>query len=184
MQDNKNKVEAILFTTGRFLTLEEISKFCGIASVGYLKDLLVNLKKEYEEKGGALELINEKDKWKLNIKKGYLHLTEKLLDSAEFNIPVQETLAIIAYKQPAVQSEVVKVRGNKSYDHIKVLHENDLITSEKFGRTRILKLTQKFYDYFDVVKDQLVRKFEEVETKVGEVDEEKPVEETKNEEKT
>jgi len=178
MEDNKNKVEAILFTTGRFLTLDDISKFCGIASLGYLKELLLKLKKEYEDKQGALELINEKDRWKLNIKKEYLHLTEKLLDSAEFNMPVQETLAVIAYKQPAVQSDIVKVRGNKSYDHIKLLHEHDFITSEKFGRTRILKLTQKFYDYFDVVKDHLVRKFEEVENKMGDP------EDNKNEEKT
>jgi len=162
MEDNKNKIEAILFTTGRFLTLEEISKFCGVASLGHLKELLLNLKKEYEDKKGALELINEGDKWKLNIKKNYLHLTEKLLTDSELNLPVQETLAIIAFKQPAVQSDVVKIRGNKSYDHIKLLQELDFMTSEKFGRTRILKLTQKFYDYFDVVKDQLVRKFEEI----------------------
>lgn len=162
MEDVKNKIEAILFTTGRFLTLEEISKFCGVASLGLLKELLLKLKKDYEDKNSALELINEDDKWKLNIRKEYLHLTQSLLTDSELNMPIQETLAIIAFKQPAVQSDVVKVRGNKSYDHIKLLQELDFVTSEKFGRTRILKLTQKFYDYFDVVKDQLVRKFEEI----------------------
>ena len=68
---------------------------------------------------------------------------------------------------------MVKIRGNKSYDHIKLLQELDFVISEKFGRTRILKLTQKFYDYFDVVKDKLVRKFEEVNKENKDIEERK-----------
>ena len=34
------------------------------------------------------------------------------------------------------------------------------VTSEKSSRTRILKLTQKFYDYFDVVDDNLKNKLD------------------------
>ena len=45
------------------------------------------------------------------------------------------------------------------------LKELDFLTSEKFGRTRLLKLNQKFYDYFDVVKDSLKQSFEEVKKK-------------------
>ncbi len=32
MNEEKNKVEAVLFTTGRFVTLEELSKMSGIGS--------------------------------------------------------------------------------------------------------------------------------------------------------
>lgn len=161
MQEEKNKVEAILFTTGRFLTLEEISRLCGVGSVGYIKTILEGLQKEYTERGAALEIVNDKERWKLNIRKEYLHLTEALLTDAELDLPTQETLALIAYKQPAIQSDVVHVRGNKSYDHIRKLKEEGFLVSEKFGRTRILKLTQKFYDYFDVVEDELKEKLVE-----------------------
>lgn len=160
MQEYKNKVEAILFTTGRFLTLEEISSFCGIASLGYLKQILGELKEEYQKKNGALEILNENNKWKLNIKKEYLYLTEKLLTTAEMDKPTQETLAVIAYKQPSIQADVVNIRGNKAYDHIKKLKEEGFITAEKFGRTRLLKVTNKFYDYFDVIEDNLKSKLE------------------------
>ena len=54
------------------------------------------------------------------------------------------------------ESKVIKIRGNKAYDHIKLLKESELITAEKAGRTRLLKLTQKFYDYFDVA-DQILK---------------------------
>jgi segregation and condensation protein B len=173
MKDNKKKVEAILYTTGKFLTIEEIAKFCGIGSLGYLKDLLEELKKDYGQRDCGLEILNEGNKWKLNIKKDFLYLTEKLLTDSELDRPTQETLAIIAYKQPAVQSDVIKIRGNKAYDHIKLLRELNFLNSEKFGRTRLLKLNQKFYDYFDVVKDSLKQKFEEVKKKFEEPNENK-----------
>ncbi len=160
MQDAKNRVEAVLFTTGRFLNLESLSKLTSIGSVGYLKQVLQELKESYEKKNSALEIINEKDMWRLNIRKEFLYLTESLLSDAELDKPTQETLAIIAYRQPAVQSDVTNIRGNKSYDHIKKLKEEGFLTSERFGRTRILKVTSKFYDYFDVVEDNLKLKLE------------------------
>ena len=165
MQDDKNKAETVLFTTGRFLNLDEISKLSGIGSVGYLKELLDGLKKDYETRNGALEIISQGEKWKINIRKEYLHLTENLLTDAELDRPTQETLAVIAYKNPAQQHEIIKIRGNKAYDHIGILKELDFVTSEPSGRSRLLKLTQKFYDYFDVVADQLKAKLKEAENK-------------------
>ncbi len=157
---DKNKIEAILFTIGKFLTVQEIAKLAGINSIDTVKYDLEKLKNEYVDRDGALEIIKEADKWKLSIKKEYLYLTEKLLTSSELDRPTQETLAIIAYKNPVLQAEVIKIRGNKAYDHIKILKENNFITSEKSGRTRLLKLTQKFFEYFDVIEDKLSLKDE------------------------
>nr|MBA4404731.1 SMC-Scp complex subunit ScpB [Nanoarchaeum sp.] len=172
MEQDRNKIEAILFTTGTFLTVEEISKLCGIGSIGYIKGILNELKDEYNKKESALEIVNDKEKWRLNIRKDYMYLTEKLLTDAELDMPTQETLAVIAYKQPAIQSVVIKTRGNKAYDHIKLLKDEGFILSEKFGRTKILKLTQKFYDYFDVMEEQLKEKLVE---KMQASDETKPL---------
>lgn len=167
MREYKNRVEAILFTTGRFMGAEEIASLCQIGSVGLVKEILLQLKKEYEEKGSALSLYEENNTFKLNIKKEYNYLTSQLLNTTELDKPTQETLAIIAYKQPVMQAEIIKVRGNKAYDHIKLLKEQEFISSEKSGRTRLIKLTPKFFDYFDIVQDQLKKKFNEVEEKVG-----------------
>lgn len=158
MNEEKNKIEAVLFTTGRYLSIEEISKMTGIGSLGYLKEALAGLKKDYETRTGALELVEQGERWKLNIKKTYLFLTESLLSDCELDKPTQETLAIIAYKNPLFQNELVKIRGTTAYDHVRILKELDFITSEPSGRTRILKITNKFYDYFDVVEDQLQKK--------------------------
>ena len=156
MDDLKSKIEAVLFTVSRTLTLEEISKFVGFGSVGMVREALEELQKIYSDKSGALEITCKFDKWSMNIKKEYLYLTEALLSDAELSKPVQETLAVIAHKQPSVQSDVIKIRGVSAYDHIKTLIDEGFVISEKSGRTRILRITPKFYDYFNVVDSELV----------------------------
>ncbi len=166
MNELKKKIEAVLFVTGKFMTFEEIADFAGISSVGLMKDAMEELVKDYEERDCALRVIEEKGKFKLNIKRDYNYLTTKLASGAELDTPTQATLALIAYKQPVKQSEIIKMRGNTAYDHIKELKDEGFITREKYGRTRLLKVTQKFYDYFDVVDNVLQEKFMAAEDKV------------------
>ena len=155
MQEYKNRIEAVLFTTGRFMDLDELSRLCGIASTGLLREAINELKQDYEKREGSLSLLEENGRFKLNIKKEYGHLTTRLLSECELDKPTQETLAVIAYKNPAMQSDIIKIRGTTAYDHIKFLRENDFIASEPKGRTRLLKLAPKFFEYFDVVEESL-----------------------------
>jgi len=160
MDNTKNKIEAVLFTVGKFLSVDDIARLVSIGSSGIIKEYLEKLKQEYDSKDSALELIENEGKWRLNIKKEFLYLTEKLLTDSELEKPTQQTLAVVAYKNPVMQCEIIKMRGNKAYDHIKILLDNGFITSEKSGRTRLLKLTPKFFDYFDVVDENLALKNE------------------------
>ena len=164
MQDIKNKIEAVLFTIGRHVDLDELSQLTGMASKGSLSDAMKSLVEDYKKKEGSLEITEDNGKFKLNIKKDYLYLTTQLLDQTEFDKPTQETLALIAYKQPVLQAEIVKMRSNVVYDHIGKLKELEFVTSEKAGRTRLLKVTRKFYEYFDVVHNELKSKMEDIKT--------------------
>jgi len=162
MQDIKNKIEAVLFISGKFMNVEEIANFCNIGSIGIVKDAINALKGDYDKRDSGLAIYEEKGLYKLNLKKGYNHLSVNLASSCELDSPTQATLAVIAYKQPALQAEIIKMRGNKAYDHIKQLREQDFITSEKTGRTRLLKLAPKFFDYFDVLENAMKEKFSEI----------------------
>ncbi|MEK6940649.1 MAG: SMC-Scp complex subunit ScpB [Nanoarchaeota archaeon] len=155
MEDSKNKVEAILFTTGRFMDVEEISKLCGIGSVGYVKEVLNKLIKEFNDRPGSLMVQQENGRFKLALKKEFNYLTANLLSETELDGPTMKTLALIAYKQPVMQSEIVEMRGSGAYDHIKSLKENDFIVSDRKGRTKLIKLSPKFYDYFDIIEGEL-----------------------------
>src|SRR3989344_3101951 len=164
MQEIKHKVEAVLFTTGKFLNVEEIANLSSLSN-DLVVQALQQLIQDYNTRDTSLEIIQQGDKYKLNIKKEHMHITTKLLKDTELNKPTQETLALIAYKQPVMQSIIVKMRGNRAYEHIKDLEQLEFIMSEKSGRTRLLKVTQKFYDYFDIVNDELKEKFKNIELK-------------------
>ena len=70
------------------------------------KDHLGNIRVSYSDYDGngsidrGTEIVEENNKFKLNIKKDYLYLTTKLLNETEFDKPTQETLALIACTTP------------------------------------------------------------------------------------
>jgi segregation and condensation protein B len=87
----------------------------------------------------------------MDVKPDYQYLVNKLATgNTEFTKAEQETLAIIAYKQPIKQSVIIKIRGNKAYDHIKKFNDLGLIKKKKAGHTYELALSDDFYDYFNI----------------------------------
>lgn len=165
MEEIKKKIEAVLFATGRAMSIADLSKLCNVESETLIKDALEEMRKDFEERKSSLQIFGENDLWKLILKKEYHSLASNLLHKTELDKTLIETLGVIAWKQPILQSDVVKVRGTLTYEHIKLLKELDFVETEKFGRTRKLKLTGKFYDYFDISRDQLKEKFKGIKDK-------------------
>ncbi len=157
--NEKNKVEAVLFSSGKRMTVEEISNLTGIKEHGAIKQAINELKADYETRGGSVALVEEAGGFKLNVKDHYLPLVQKIITKTELDKPLTETLAVIAWKYPVVQSEVIKIRHNKAYDHIRILEEMGFITRSKFGRTRKISLTEKFFEYFDLPSHEAKQAF-------------------------
>lgn len=152
------KIEATLFLAARWLNLNELVRFTGINPI-MLQELLGKLEQHYQNNGNAIILLRSEiegtESWKMDIKKEYAYLINKLATGeAEFTKAEQATLAIIAYKQPIKQSVVVKIRGNKAYDHIKHFIQSGLIRAKKAGRTLELNLSGNFYDYFNLKENK------------------------------
>ena len=146
--ESTEKVEAALFIAGRFLSLQELIMLTDINPI-MLKEILHRLEKKYST--GVLRLINRSDAWKMDVSEKYHYLINKLATgSAEFTKAEQETLAIIAYKQPIKQSVIIKIRGNKSYEHIKKFKSLGLVVAKPAGHTLDLSLSEEFYEYFNV----------------------------------
>lgn len=70
-----------------------------------------------------------------------------------------ETLAVIAFKYPILQSDLIKIRTNKAYDHLVELEKSGYITRQKHSRTNLIKLTEKFFKYFDLTEEKLKEQF-------------------------
>jgi segregation and condensation protein B len=147
---NLKKVEAALFISARYLSVKDLVELTDINPL-LIKELLLKLRKVYGERDSSIEIIEKNGLWKMNVREEYSNLTNKFATgNAEFTKAEQETLAIIAYKQPVKQSVIIKIRGNKAYDHIKHFIEVGLLKSKRSGRTKELNLSEEFYDYFHV----------------------------------
>jgi segregation and condensation protein B len=146
----KKQIEALLFSSGRTLSNDDIAKLIKIKSKEAINENAIELKKEYENRNSPIMLIEEGDGWKMTIREKYLSLVRSINPHTEISKTIMETLAIIAWKSPVLQSEVINIRTNKAYDHITELEELGFLIKEKYKRTFILKLTQKFFDYFDL----------------------------------
>lgn len=167
INEDKNKVEALLFAHGKYIDESLISELCGIDK-RRIKKILEQLKQDYEKKNNALTISQEGNSWKINVREKYLSIVRKIVADTELPKSILETLAVIAWKSPIYQSEVVKIRGNKCYDHIEVLEESGFILKNKKGRSYILKTTDKFYNYFEIDHGNLKSIFEEVKVPIKE----------------
>src|SRR3989344_4641997 len=174
------KIEAILFASGRKVSLEELSRLCKVNNDEILQ-AVNELKKKYNEDSPLL-LIEEDLSWKLNVKENFLPLVQKIVQETELSKTMIETLAAVAYKVPVKQSDIIKIRTNKAYDHLDELEKNGYISREKYGRTKLIKLTQKFYSYFDIHPEKIKEKFQKLVELEKEVEDIEKVAEFKKEE--
>lgn len=156
--EKKRMLEAILFATGRFCELDELIKYVPCKDKRELKKILHELQKEYEERAGSIKIIELDNEFKMVVKDNYLEIIRNVLSNMEIAKAVLETLAIIAWKKSIIQSDVIKIRGNSAYEHIKELEDMDFITSVKEGVSKRLSLTQKFYEYFNLGGEDLTNK--------------------------
>ncbi|MDP6648286.1 MAG: SMC-Scp complex subunit ScpB [Candidatus Woesearchaeota archaeon] len=156
----KSKVEAVLFSVGHKINLDDISKLCRSRKEDVIT-ALNELKNEYDEKQSSLMLVEEGDSWKFTVRDHFIPIVRKIVTETELTRSVLETLAVVAFKYPILQSDLIKIRTNKAYDHLVELEKSSYITRQKHGRTNLIKLTEKFFKYFDLTEEKLKDQFQD-----------------------
>lgn len=154
--ENLKKVEAVLFIAGKFLTEQELVALTDLNPI-LLSQALSKITEKYDD-NSAIEVLNKGDLWKMDVKQEYIEIVNRLATgNTEFTRAEQETLAVIAHKQPITQSKIIHIRGNKAYDHIRKCTQLGLIKTKKAGRTYELSLSNDFYDYFNISKEKALK---------------------------
>jgi segregation and condensation protein B len=139
-------IEALLFASPEGLTLQEISEKMNMPDTK-CQNILKAIQKQRLDQ--AIQVRFEGNKWRMVVREDIAPKLHGMLSlPAEVSKSLIKTLAVIAYKAPVKQSDIIKIRGNKAYDHIKKLGEEQFISSKPQGRTKVIKLGQRFYDYF------------------------------------
>jgi segregation and condensation protein B len=156
---DRELVEAALFVAGRPLTLLELESIVSIDAD--VEDIVESLVKAYRERG-ALEIVQTDEDVVMQVKSEYADAVRPIAQR-DLETPALRTLAVIAFHQPVTQSKVAEIRGNKAYGHVHELEARKLVESEPYGRTRLLRTTKSFADYFGFETDSL----EEIKQRIG-----------------
>ena len=154
-ENHKKKIEAVLFASGKYIEMDRIAEMLNLDSKGGVKKAIEYLQQEYEEKDSALEILQQGTTYRMHIKSDFIPIVKNLMTETEFDKPTISTLAIIAWKQPVLQSKIIKMRGNTAYEHLKMLEEKEFIMRTQHGLTKMVKLSPKFYEYFDTNQQEL-----------------------------
>lgn len=148
MKEEKQLIEAALFISSRAMTAEEFRTLTGIGALGYIKSVLEELKKDYEERGSAIEITEMDGKYAMRVRNEHLQRVKQFAQDTEISKSALRTLAYISKNDGILKSTLVKRVGTHVYGHVKELVDAGFLKSQKSGRSSKLTLTEKFKKYF------------------------------------
>lgn len=151
----KSVVEGILFVVGdEGITIKELSEVLNISD-NEVKEILTNLRKDYESPERGLRISFLGNTFKLTTKSEHKEYYEKLVtNSRNFNLSNAslETLAIIAYNEPITRVKIDEIRGVSSVQIVRKLLARGFIKEcgkdDSIGKPILYKTTNEFLDYF------------------------------------
>jgi len=144
-------LEAIIYAADEPATLDQIANALGVDKVAARAalDLLVA---SYQVDTRGIEVRKVAGGWKFSTKAQHHDVVRKFIKSLQpplrLTMPALETLAVIAYKQPATVPEINEIRGVNVGGVIKTLLEKRLITTagrkEVIGRPILYRTSKQF----------------------------------------
>jgi segregation and condensation protein B len=162
-------VEAALYVTGKPLDLKLLGTILRSKSESSIRDIARRLCERYQQENSSIQIMELEDgRYVMQLRPEYVSAVKRLATRQLLTPGPLKTLSFIALKQPVSQAYVVKVRGKLAYGHVKQLKDTGLILDEKSGRTKILRTSETFADYFNLshdvgaMKRQLQKLFKEL----------------------
>jgi len=185
MEQLKQIIESLLFVTDAPLTIDHIKQAIPESQTDDIKKALSELKDEYETRNGGFLLHEVAGGFQFRTKKEFKEWIRRFFQPSapKLSAAAMETLAIVAYRQPVLRSEIEHIRGVNSGNSLRILLERNLIRilgrREIPGRPLVYATTRRFLETFDLkdLKDlPTPKEIEEMEIKPIAVPEEKPLE--------
>ena len=141
-------IEAALFMSSKPLSTSDFSGVTGIAAPGHLLELVKKLQKTFDESGSSICVVEEDGKFVMRLRHVYAGKVQQYAQDAEVSSGALRILAFISQHEGIEQSRVVKTLGSTVYQHVKELVKDGFLEAKKSGRTKTLRTTKKFKDYF------------------------------------
>ena len=153
--------EAALYVSGRPLDLKTIGSIIGARSEDKIRTIAREIVERYAKSDSPIQVLELPDgRFVMQLKPDIAKYVRKLSNRPLLTPGPLRTLSFIALRQPINQAHVIRVRGKLAYQHVKQLKDMDLISYEKLGRSKLLRTTSTFADYFNLNHDPTIMKKE------------------------
>jgi segregation and condensation protein B len=174
-QEIRAVLEALIFASPQPVTERELTQvLVGVPKSAWL-EALAEIKADYARDGRGLQVVDVAAGYQITTRPEYNDWVRQLLDPkvpTRLSIQALETLAVIAYKQPATGPEIIELRGVKSGGVMKTLLEKRLIRimgrKEVVGRPILYGTTKNFLLHFGLKDLSELPKIEEFAEVLGE----------------
>ena len=158
MKNLKDRVEAILFSANRPLSLDNIYDLFEVEDEekkSKIISALYQIKRDYE--GKAVELVEVASGYRFQIKQNFSEDVAKLWEVKPLKLSraTLETISIIAYMQPVTRGDIEEIRGvSVATSVVKLLIDQGWAKIKGYrdvpGRPALFITTQKFLDDFSL----------------------------------
>ena len=162
----ENKIEAMLFATGRDISAAEIMEVLEVTKEE-VEQAIENLKEVYNDRG--ITLVQVKDSYQLVSNKKYYEDVIKLYDSSRkrgITPACMEVLSIIAYNPKITKAQVERIRGVNSDAAVNRLVEFGMVEEcgrlKAPGRPVLYKTTKEFLIEFGISSLEEMPEFEKL----------------------
>lgn len=180
IREIKSIIEGLLFVWGDPLTVEDIGKILELDKTQVFK-LMDEMLDDFDFNRRGIRIIKANDTYQLSTRAEHFEWIKKLnhtKPNKSLSNAAMETLAIIAYRQPIIKSEIDNIRGVKSDRSIETLKEKNLVKElgrlERIGRPIIYGTSDEFLRLFSLESLDALPDLEEM---VERIDEEFDIEE-------
>lgn len=160
LQDEESRrakaiVEALLFAAEEPLSARRVAAIVDDATPSFVEDLIEELDADYIREGRAFRIRRIAGGYQIVTRPEFAEWVHKLHGpgaTPRLSQAALETLAIVAYKQPATRAELESIRGVGVDGVLRTLVERDLVRiagrAEGIGRPLLYGTTDHFLEYF------------------------------------
>lgn len=155
MNNYKSAIEALLFVSEKPIVVDQFRQVFPELKPSDIADLVKAVQEDYIQRNAGMIIVEIAGGWQMlsdSHAAGYIREFYKTKTKEKLSRPALETLAIIAYKQPAGRAEVEVIRGVNSDGTVAHLLNKGLVKivgrKEVPGRPFLYGTTKEFLDYF------------------------------------
>lgn len=165
----KQVLEALLFASDAPLGLRELRQVMAETDPREIREAAAELREDYDREGRSFELREIENGYQVFTRPEYFGHVRRLRSeqrAMRLSRAAIETLAIVAYKQPVMRSEIEMIRGVDAGGVLRTLLERNLITlkgrAEGVGRPLLYGTTDFFLNHFGLKGLDELPKIEEL----------------------